>query len=107
MFRKRSRAVPGLEQTPAPPTPPTPEPTAITPQPTIDARYEPPTGPPTPSPTGPPTPSPTAHPTGFEVCDASGECVIYGDPHIITFDAHHKLQMQHPSEDDFFMRVHE
>jgi len=31
-----------------------------------------------------------------------GQCIIWGDPHIITFDSHHKRMMQHPNREAFF-----
>jgi len=41
-------------------------------------------------------------PTGNSVCRVSGDCVIWGDPHIITFDAHQKLATKYPDREEFF-----
>jgi len=41
-------------------------------------------------------------PTDNSVCRVSGDCVIWGDPHIITFDAHQKLATKYPDREEFF-----
>jgi hypothetical protein len=33
---------------------------------------------------------------------SSGDCVIWGDPHVLTFDAHREFAMLHPNERAFF-----
>lgn len=61
---------------------------------------------PTPSPTTrppSPTPSPTPVPTPQNNSDVTcGTCVIWGDPHIITFKAHERRLAQHPRREEFF-----
>jgi hypothetical protein len=53
------------------------------------------------------TPAPTLLPTtpGEEQSctkDDLGECVVWGDPHIITFDLHERRLAQHPQREAFF-----
>merc|ERR1712187_123783 len=68
----------------------------------------------TPKPTPKPTPPPTEPPTyskgtttattmvGAAKCLNPGSCIVWGDPHILTFDAHGKRLMQHPHREAFF-----
>jgi len=37
-----------------------------------------------------------------KVCRVEGDCLIYGDPHVITFDATQKLAAEHPTRREFF-----
>jgi len=46
-----------------------------------------------------PTPSPTSAPEGEDTC---ATCVIWGDPHVITFDLQQKRLRQHPQREAFF-----
>merc|ERR1719230_1852051 len=32
----------------------------------------------------------------------TGDCIVWGDPHIITFDVHHKRYLEHPDREAFF-----
>jgi hypothetical protein len=43
-----------------------------------------------------------APPVDDSTCRVSGDCVIWGDPHIITFDAHQKLATKYPDREEFF-----
>jgi hypothetical protein len=85
MFALRSNMVP----TESPTASPTPKPT------------ESPTVSPTPktTPTESPTVSPTPKSTDEDVC---GTCVIWGDPHVITFEAHKHRLAEHPQREEFF-----
>jgi len=40
-------------------------------------------------------------PTDDSTCRIAGDCVIWGDPHIITFDATQKLAEQYPNKREF------
>jgi hypothetical protein len=48
------------------------------------------------------TPAPTPSPTPPKDDLTCGTCVIWGDPHIITFRDHQKRVAQHPRRDAFF-----
>jgi hypothetical protein len=56
---------------------------------------------PTPKPTESPTVSPTPSPTEKDFA-ACGTCVIWGDPHVITFEAHKHRLAEHPQREEFF-----
>lgn len=49
----------------------------------------------------PTTPAPTPEPP--VACD---DCVVWGDPHILTFDANHILRMQYPMHQSFLKMRH-
>jgi hypothetical protein len=80
MYSFKSALAPTLAPTPAPTPPPTPAPTA--------------------SPTAKPSASPTALPTFQDFTCAT--CVIWGDPHIITFEAERRRSKEHPLREAFF-----
>ena len=54
-------------------------------------------------PTPKPTKSPTVSPTTPKIQDITcGTCVIWGDPHVITFEAHKHRLAEHPQREEFF-----
>jgi len=110
-------AAPTAMPTAAPTAVPTALPTAA---PTASPTFGMPELPPLPeAPMNEQTNSPTAEPTavtttmppkmtttvnGAEKCatDEFGECIIWGDPHILTFDVERKRKMEHPVQEAFF-----
>lgn len=87
--------------TPEPTSSPTPF-TGATPSPTPPATM--PTSSQSASPTD--SPSPTEGPAVDSGSASCGTCVIWGDPHIITFAANRKRMLQHPLRAQFF-RTHD
>jgi len=52
----------------------------------------------------PSAPNPTPAPTQYD-CSQDDSCIIWGDPHVITFDIHHERTLKHPLQEAFF-RTH-
>lgn len=87
--------------TPAPPPPPAP---VTTPAPPVTTPAPPVT---TPAPPVTPAPAPvTPHPTPALAPASDDEdcadCIIWGDPHIITFDVNRHRRAEHPAKEAFF-----